>query len=175
MAFSNIIMFFVMVTCATALNQHGVTNITSAATAAAALRPFAGDFAYALFALGIVATGLLAVPILAGSSAYAFAESFGWRRGLDMKFAEATAFYSIIVLSMLLGSLCMFLSIDPISLLFFAAVLNGLIAPIIIFYIVQVSAGLPRSRNSKMQTITGYTLVVLMGCVGYFAVAGLLY
>ena len=128
MAFSNIVAFCIMLATAATLNASGVTDIQTSAQAAEALRPLAGDFTFLLFALGIIGTGLIAVPVLAGSAAYAVTESFEWRRGLDFKLLEAREFYAIIALATLGGVALDFSPIDPIRALFWSAVVNGVIA-----------------------------------------------
>lgn len=128
MAFSNLISFFIILTTAMTLNTAGVTGIETSAQAAEALRPIAGDFAFLLFSLGIIGTGLLALPVLAGSAAYAIGELNGWRIGLEQTPQNAKAFYGIIVLAMALGLLMLLLPLDPIRALFWSAVLNGVIA-----------------------------------------------
>jgi Mn2+/Fe2+ NRAMP family transporter len=128
MIFSNAIAFFIMLTAAVTLHTAGVTNIQSSAQAAEALRPIAGDFAFLLFAAGIIGTGLLAVPVLAGSAAYAVAEANEWPIGHGLQPADAKGFYSIITLATALGVALGFTPIDPIKALFWSAVLNGVIA-----------------------------------------------
>ena len=128
MGFSNLIAFFIMLTAAVTLHQHGVKDIQTSAQAAEALRPIAGEYAFLLFSAGIVGTGLLAVPVLAGSAAYAVAESFKWRIGLGRKLLEARGFYMILIVATLLGVMLNFTSIDPIKALFWSAVINGVIA-----------------------------------------------
>ncbi len=128
MGFSNLVAFFIILSAAATLHQAGITDIQTSAQAAEALRPLAGDFAFLLFSLGIIGTGMLAVPVLAGSAAYAVVESFDWRSGLDKKLHEAKEFYAIIVLATLGGVLLNFTSIDPIKALFWSAVINGVIA-----------------------------------------------
>lgn len=128
MGFSNLIAFFIMLTAAVTLNFHGVTHIQTAAEAAEALRPVAGEFAFLLFSMGIIGTGLLSLPVLAGSAAYAVAESFNWRIGLERKLVEARGFYMILTIATLLGVILNFTSIDPIDALFWSAVINGVIA-----------------------------------------------
>jgi NRAMP (natural resistance-associated macrophage protein)-like metal ion transporter len=128
MAASNLIAIAIMIATAATLHQAGVTHIETAAQAAQALRPVAGDFAFALFALGIIGTGLLAVPVLAGSVAYAVGETRGWRTGLDNMPAQARGFYAVIALSVLLGIGIDFSPLDPFRALYWSAVLNGLIA-----------------------------------------------
>ena len=129
MGFSHITALFIIIATAATLHAHGITQVTSAAQAAEALRPIAGQFAFALFAVGIIGTGLLAVPVLAGSAAYAVSETFNWTEGLDRKPREAKAFYSVIALATLGGVALNFIGIDPMSALYWAAVVNGLLAP----------------------------------------------
>jgi NRAMP (natural resistance-associated macrophage protein)-like metal ion transporter len=128
MGFSNLIAFFIILTAAVTLHLHGVTDIETSAQAAEALRPIAGEYAFLLFSAGIVGTGLLAVPVLAGSAAYAVAESFKWPIGLGRKLLEARGFYMILTIATLLGVMLNFTSIDPIKALFWSAVINGVIA-----------------------------------------------
>ena len=128
MGFSNLVAFFIVLSAAATLHQAGITDIQTSAQAAEALRPLAGDFAFLLFSLGIIGTGMLAVPVLAGSAAYAVVESFDWRSGLDKNLHEAKEFYAIITLATLGGVLLNFTSIDPIKALFWSAVINGVIA-----------------------------------------------
>ena len=128
MGFSNLVAFFIILSAAATLHQAGITDIQTSAQAAEALRPLAGDFAFLLFSLGIIGTGMLAVPVLAGSAAYAVVESFEWRSGLDKKLHEAKEFYAIIAMATVGGVLLNFTSIDPIKALFWSAVINGVIA-----------------------------------------------
>ncbi len=128
MALSNIVGFFIIVTTAATLHAHGIDKIGTAAQAAEALRPFAGPAAFLLFSLGIVGTGLLAIPALAGSAAYAFAETFGWRGSLSLRPQRAPAFYLIIGSATLAGALGALTPIDPITMLVWSAVLNGIVA-----------------------------------------------
>ena len=157
MAVCSVIAFFIVLTTSVTLHVNGVTDIKDAAQAAQALRPIAGDLAFVLFSLGIIGTGLLAVPVLAGSAAYAIAESFGWPMGLDRKLGQAPGFYAIIAAATLGGVALSFSDIDPIKALFWSAVLNGLVAvPIMIV------AMLLASRRSVMGRFTiGWTLKVL--------------
>ena len=128
MGFSNLVAFFIMLTAVVTLHLHGTTDIQTSAQAAQALRPLAGDFAFALFSAGIIGTGLLAVPILAGSAAYAVAEAFKWPIGLGLQFVQARGFYAIVIVATILGVALNFTSIDPIKALFWSAVINGVIA-----------------------------------------------
>jgi Mn2+/Fe2+ NRAMP family transporter len=129
MAFSNLTAIVIVIATAATLHKAGITQIDSAVEAASALRPLAGELAFALFALGIVSTGLLAVPVLAGSAAYAVAEMFGWREGLNQRPREAKAFYAVIAVATLAGVAMSFLAINPMKALYWAAVVNGLLAP----------------------------------------------
>ncbi len=164
MFLSNLVMFFIIVTCAAVLFPQGMA-IESAEQAALALRPLAGEQAYILFALGIIGTGLLAVPVLAGSAAYALAESFSWRSGLSRGLSHAHAFYGVIIFAMLLGMLINFIGINPIQALVYSAVLNGIVAPIILYFIVKLSGDkvlMGRWVNRKGLSWFGYGIVALM-------------
>jgi NRAMP (natural resistance-associated macrophage protein)-like metal ion transporter len=143
MGFSNIIALFIIVAAAATLNANGVTNIQTSAQAAEALRPIAGPFTFALFALGIVSTGMLAVPVLAGAVAYAASETFGWTEGLDRTFNEARAFYATIALATLGGVLLNFAPIDAVKALYWSAVLNGVLAAPLMA-VIMVLASNPR-------------------------------
>ena len=140
MGFSNLIAFFIMLTAAATLHAHGVTNIRNSAEAAQALRPIAGEFAFVLFACGIVGTGLLAVPILAGSAAYAVAEAFGWRIGLGLKLWTGRGFYTILTGATLLGVALNFTPVDPVKALFWSAVINAVTAVPIMVVIMLMAA-----------------------------------
>ena len=128
MMFSNAVAFFIMLTAAVTLNLHGITDIQSSEQAAEALRPIGGEFAFALFAAGIMGTGMLAVPILAGSAAYAVAESFRWPIGLGLQFAEARGFYAIVTVATLVGVALNFTSLSAVRALIWSAVINGVIS-----------------------------------------------
>lgn len=140
MGFSNLVAFFIMLTSAATLNAHGVTGIATSSQAAEALRPIAGDFAFLLFSMGIIGTGLLSIPVLAGSAAYAMAGAFKWESSLEDKPAMAPRFYGIIVLSTLIGVALGFTALDPIKALYWSAVLNGVISvPIMAVMMLMVS------------------------------------
>ncbi len=128
MGFSNLVAFFIILSTAATLHVAGITNIETSAQAAEALRPIAGNVTFLIFSLGIIGTGMLAVPVLAGSAAYAAAECFDWRKGLDKKLIEAKEFYAIIIVATIAGLLLDFTAIDPIKALFWSAVINGVIA-----------------------------------------------
>jgi NRAMP (natural resistance-associated macrophage protein)-like metal ion transporter len=166
MAYSNVIAFFVILATAVTLNAHGVTNIQTASQAAVALKPIAGEFASALFAVAIVGTGLLAIPTLAGSAAYALSEAMGWREGLELKFSEARGFYIIIGVAILGGVVVSYSPLDPIKALFWSAVVNGVVAvPLMAIIMLLVS------RKSLMgvfvatpwQRIGGWAATAVMG------------
>lgn len=173
MFISNLVMFFIIAVCAATLYANGITNITTAEDAAIALRPFAGDFAYILFALGILGTGLLAIPVLAGSASYAISEAFGWKTGLYRKFKQASSFYGVIIVAMVLGITLNFIGIDPIKALIYAAVLNGIISPFMIFFIVRLSGDkrvMGDFRNKRTGNILGWVTFVLISLVGAGAI-----
>lgn len=177
MFFSNLVMFFIILTCATVLYKNGVTNIQSAADAALALKPLAGNYAGLLFALGIIGTGLLAVPVLAGSAAYALAESFGWKQGLYRKLKKAYAFYGIIIITMALGATLNFFGFNPIKILIYSAVVNGLVAPVVLVLIVSISSNkriMGQWVNSKKIESLGWILSVLMIIAGVAAIASII-
>ena len=142
MVFSNGIAFFVIVLGAVVLNAAGVTNVESAAQAAEALRPLAGPWAFAFFAGGIISTGLLAVPVLASSAAYAVAEAFGWEEGLERQWFEARGFYAIIAIATLVGTLLIYTPVNPMKALYWSAVINGVVA-------VPIMIGLMRLTTRK--------------------------
>jgi Mn2+/Fe2+ NRAMP family transporter len=150
--FSNMVMFFIILTTAITLNRHGITHIETTRQAAEALRPLAGKFAATLFTVGIVGVGFLAIPTLAGSTAYAFAETLGWRQGLDKDLKQARAFYALILLSTGLGVGLNFVGINPVKALYWTAVINGLLAPFLLVAILIVASdrklmqGQPSSR-----------------------------
>lgn len=169
MLFSNAVMFFIITTCAATLNPHGISEITSAAQAAQALEPLAGRNATLLFALGIIGTGLLSIPILAGSASYAIAESFGWRQGLGKRIKQAYAFYGVIILSLIFGLIINFLGFDPIRALIYSAIINGIVSPIILIQILLLSNNekvMGKYKNSKLITSVGWLAVAIMITVG---------
>jgi len=150
--FSNMVMFFIILTTAITLNRHGLTHIETTRQAAEALRPLAGNFAAVLFTAGIVGVGFLAIPTLAGSAAYAFAETLGWHQGLNKKIGQARAFYLLILLSTGMGVGLDFVGINPVKALYWTAVINGLLAPFLLVAILMVASdkklmqGQPSSR-----------------------------
>ncbi len=174
MAASNLVALFIMLTTAATLNAHGVTDIETSADAAKALRPIAGEFAFAVFALGIVGTGLLAVPVLAGSAAYALGEAFKWRVGLAERPGRAAAFYWAIAAAVLVGALLNFSPLDPIKALFWSAVLNGVAAvPIMAMIMLMASQRSVMGEfalNSWLKALGWIaTAVMTAAAVGMFA------
>jgi NRAMP (natural resistance-associated macrophage protein)-like metal ion transporter len=158
MAFSNLVALAIIMAAAATHNRHGITRIGSAADAAQALRPVAGQFAFALFAIGIVGTGFLAVPVLAGSAAFAVAEIFGWKEGLEYQPQQAAGFYSIIVAATFIGVLIDWSPVDPMRALFWSAVLNGVAAvPLMIAMMVVVS------RREVMGRFTAARPLLVLG------------
>jgi NRAMP (natural resistance-associated macrophage protein)-like metal ion transporter len=137
--FSNLIMFFIMLCCAMTLHKNGTTNVESARDAAEALRPAAGLYATGLYTLGIIGVGFLAIPTLAGSAAYAFAETFRWRQGLDEKYGRAREFYGVVIISTLAGIALDFTGINPVKALFLTSVLNGILAPFLMLGLLVVA------------------------------------
>ena len=173
--FSNMVMFFIILTTAITLNKHGITKIETTRQAAEALRPFAGKFATTLFTLGIVGVGFLAIPTLAGSAAYAFAETLGWRQGLGKKLKQAHWFYALILISTGVGVALDFIGINPVKALYWTAVINGLLAPFILVAILIVASdkklmqGQPCSRlNWIVVAIT--TIAMFVAGVAMFVV-----
>jgi NRAMP (natural resistance-associated macrophage protein)-like metal ion transporter len=138
--FSNMVMFFIILTTALTLNRHGITHIETSRQAAEALRPFAGNFAAVLFTLGIIGVGFLAIPTLAGSAAYAFAETLGWRQGLNKKLKQARWFYALILTSTGMGVALDFVGVNPVKALYWTAVVNGLLAPFLLVGILVVAS-----------------------------------
>jgi NRAMP (natural resistance-associated macrophage protein)-like metal ion transporter len=137
--FSNLVMYFIILTAALTLHAHNDTNVESSRQVAEALKPLAGSFAATLYTIGLVGVGLLAIPILAGSSAYAFAETFAWKEGLDLPVTTARYFYAVIGASTLLGIAMVFVKINPVKALFWASTINGLLAPFLLIGVLLVS------------------------------------
>ena len=165
MFFSNVVMFFVIVTTASTLGASGIKNIETASQAAQALRPIAGNLAYLLFTAGIIGTGFLAVPILAGSASYAISEAFGWKTGLANRFSQAKPFYFVIALAIVVGFVVQFLPIKPFQLLYYTAVLNGICAPILLILIMKISGNkqiMGERTNSSISSIMGWLITFIM-------------
>jgi NRAMP (natural resistance-associated macrophage protein)-like metal ion transporter len=158
--FSNMVMFFIILTTAITLNRHGLVNIETSRQAAEALRPFAGNFAATLFTLGIVGVGFLAIPTLAGSAAYAFAETLGWRQGLNKKLRQARWFYALILVSTAAGVALDFIGINPVKALYWTAVINGLLAPFLLIAILIV-AGNKKLMQGQPSSRVGWIVVAI--------------
>jgi NRAMP (natural resistance-associated macrophage protein)-like metal ion transporter len=172
MAFSQIVMWFIIMTTAGTLHVHGITDIATADQAAKALEPLvktfphSGELAKIIFAFGVIGVGLLAIPVLAGSSAYALSEQFGWKQGLSKKFRQAKGFYLIIAASTVIGLWINFANIDPIKALIYAAVINGVIAVPLLVLIVKIGNDkkiLEGRTTGKISNIIGWITVVVMG------------
>ena len=158
--FSNMVMFFIILTTAITLNRHGITNIETSRQAAEALRPFAGNFATTVFTLGIVGVGFLAIPTLAGSAAYAFAETLGWRQGLNKRLRQARWFYALILVSTGVGVALDFIGINPVKALYWTAVVNGLLAPFLMVAILIVAAD-KKLMQGQPSSRLGWTVVAI--------------
>ena len=158
--FSNTVMFFIILTTAVTLNRHGITNIETSRQAAEALRPFAGDFATTVFTLGIVGVGFLAIPTLAGSAAYAFAETLGWRQGLNKRLRQARWFYALILVSTGVGVALDFIGVNPVKALYWTAVINGLLAPFLMVAILTVAAD-KKLMQGQPSSRLGWTVVAI--------------
>jgi Mn2+/Fe2+ NRAMP family transporter len=160
-------MYFIILTTALVLNRHGIKDIETSKQAAEALRPVAGTLAYLLYTIGILGVGFLAIPTLAGSAAYAFAETFSWKEGLDESFRGARAFYSVLIFSMLLGIAMDFLNINPVKALFWTAIINGVLAPFLLVGVLVVASdrklmqGQPSSWLSRIAV--GIITIVMFG------------
>ena len=171
MLLSNIVMFFIIAACGAILFPQGITNIETAADAAEALRPFAGEASYWLFAIGIIGTGLLAIPVLAGAASYGLSEAFGWREGLYRNLHQAKGFYGVLI-----GLLINFTGIDPIKALIYAAVINGIVAAPILALIVLLSGNghiMGEWKNRRWLTGVGWGVVGVMALAGGAAILAL--
>jgi NRAMP (natural resistance-associated macrophage protein)-like metal ion transporter len=165
MIFSGLVMFFIILTTGTVLFQGGIHKIDTVEQAAMALKPLAGNLAYLLFAVGVIGTGLIAIPVLCGSLSYIFTETFGWEQGLDKKFHEAKAFYVIIGISLLLGLCLNYIGISPIDALIYTAILYGLTAPVLIAIILHISNNkkiMGKHVNGRWSNILGFTALLIM-------------
>lgn len=165
MTFSGLIMYFIILTTGTVLFQAGVTKIDTVEQAAMALKPLAGNSAYLLFAIGVIATGLIAIPVLSGALSYMFTETFGWEQGLDKKFHEAKGFYIIIAISLLLGLGLNYIGVSPINALIYTAILYGMTAPILIALILLISNNIKimgRHTNTITANVLGIIALLIM-------------
>lgn len=165
MFFSNLVMFFIIITAGSTLYRNGIHTINTADQAASALRPIAGDAAFLLFAAGIIGTGLLAVPVLSGSASYALSEAFGWRAGLYQKVKKAHGFYGVITIATLVGLLVNFTPIEPFRMLYYTAVINGIAAPPLMILIILISNNskiMGNHTNSRFSNIAGWIIAAIM-------------
>ena len=165
MLLSNLVMFFIILTTGSVLYNAGVRQIDTVDQAAKALEPLAGKLTYLVFAIGVLGTGLLAIPVLAGSQSYMLAETFGWEAGLDKKFPQAKAFYISIIISLLVGLSLDFLGISPIKALIFTAIAYGLTAPILIAIILHIGNNkkiMNTNTNSTISNVLGFITLAIM-------------
>jgi Mn2+/Fe2+ NRAMP family transporter len=171
--FSNAVMFFIIVTTALTLHRHGITKIETSRQAAEALRPLAGPGCFLLYTAGLIGVGLLAIPTLSGSAAYALAETFGWRQGLDEKIDKARAFYAVVLLSTAVGIAIDFTNLNPVRALYWSAVINGLLAPFLLVGVLLVACdttimqGQPSSLLGRV-TVGLTTLFMFAAGIGMF-------
>lgn len=165
MLLTNIVFFFIILTSGTVLFNAGIHNIETVEQAASALKPLAGNMAYALFSLGVIGTGLLAIPVLAGASSYMMAEVFDWEEGLNKKFHEAKGFYITIIISLLIGLFIQFFGVSPIKALIYSAVLYGITAPVLIAIILHICNNktiMGRYTNNRLSNTLGFSTLILM-------------
>jgi len=173
MLFSNVIMFFIILTSGTVLFNAGIHKIETVEQAAIALKPLAGDSAYLLFAIGIIGTGLLAIPVLCGCLSYIVTETFGWEKGLNKKFHQAKAFYSITIISLILGLMMNYVGISPIQALLLSAILYGITAPVLILIILHIGNNkivMGEFTNSKKSNFLGFTAFFIMTIAAVFLI-----
>ena len=165
MAISGLVMYFIILTTGSVLFPAGVTQIDTVEQAALALKPLAGDMTYLLFAIGVIGTGLIAIPVLSGSLSYIFTETFGWEQGLDKKFHEARGFYVIIAISLLVGLSINYIGLSPIKALIYTAILYGLTAPVLIGIILHISNNksvMGEFVNDRKTNLVGFAALIIM-------------
>lgn len=165
MTVSGFVMYFIILTTGTVLYNSGIHQIDTVEQAAMALKPIAGNLAYLLFAIGVIGTGLIAIPVLSGSISYIFSETFGWEQGLDKKFHEAKGFYVIIAISLILGLSMNYIGISPIQSLIYTAILYGLTAPVLIAIILHISNNkkiMGANVNGKLSNFLGFSALIIM-------------
>ena len=173
MLFSNIVMYFIILTASSVLFNGGVHQINTVQDAATALKPLAGNSAYLLFAIGIIGTGLLAIPVLSGSLSYVFSETFGWKEGLDKKFNEARLFYVVIAISLLVGLAINYTGISAIKALIYTAILYGLTAPFLIAVILHIGNNkkiMKQYTNNKLSNVLGFSTLIIMTVAAAFLI-----
>jgi NRAMP (natural resistance-associated macrophage protein)-like metal ion transporter len=165
MFFSNLVMYFIILATGSVLFREGITNITTVQEAASALKPLAGKSAYLLFAIGVIGTGLLAIPVLAGSVSYMIAETFGWKEGLNTTWRQSKGFYLILAISILIGFAINLLGIDPIKALIFTAIAYGVTAPLLIAIIMHICNNkkiMGEFTNKPLSNILGWITLIVM-------------
>jgi len=165
MLFSNLVMFFIILTTGSVLFNANIHQIDTVEQAAKALKPLAGNAAYLLFAVGIIGTGFLAIPVLSGSLSYIVTESFGWKEGLDKRFHNAKAFYIIVAISLILGLSLNYIGISPVKALIYSAILYGLTAPVLIAIVLHISNNkkiMGKNVNGKLSNFLGFISLILM-------------
>jgi NRAMP (natural resistance-associated macrophage protein)-like metal ion transporter len=165
MFLSNMVMFFMILTTGSVLFTHGIKQIDTVEQAAKALEPLAGKLTYLIFTLGVLGTGMLAIPVLAGSQSYMLAETFGWEAGLDKKFTQAKSFYVSIIISLIVGLSLDFFGVSPIKALIFTAIAYGLTAPVMIAAILHIGNNkkiMKEHTNSKLSNFLGFTTLLIM-------------
>lgn len=171
MLLSNLVMFFIIATAASTLHVNNITEVATATDAAKALQPLAGNLAYVLFAAGIIGSGFLAIPILAGSASYALAEAVGWRAGLYQKFSRAHGFYGVIALATVMGIAVNFTSIKPFQMLYYTAILNGVVAPFLMIMILIICNNkkiMGNYTNSLFSNVMGIIITAIMAFSALF-------
>lgn len=172
MFFSNLIMFFIILTTGTVLHYGGITEVNSVEDAAKALEPLAGKLSHLLFSLGVIGTGFLAVPVLCGSLSYMLSEAFGWNASLDKKYYEAKSFYMVVVMSLLIGLGINYIGVNPIQALIYTAVLYGITAPFLIGIVLHISNNkkiMGPFTNSRISNILGFaTLIIMLAAIVTF-------
>ena len=171
--FSNLVFFFIVLTTALTLHRHGMTRIETSRQVAEALRPLAGRFAELLYTVGLIGVGLLAIPTLSGSAAYAFAETFGWRQGLDRKLRNARYFYGVVILSTAAGIALDFFDVNPVQALYWTAIVNGLLAPFLLVGILVIACDRACMQNQPSswlgRVVVAFTALLMFGAaVGMF-------
>jgi Mn2+/Fe2+ NRAMP family transporter len=165
MLLSNLVMFFIILATGTALFGHGISQIDTVEQAAKALQPVAGDASYLVFTVGVIGTGLLAIPVLSGSLSYIVSETFGWKGDLDKKFFQAKPFYIVIIISLLLGLMINYWGLSPIKALFYTAILYGLTSPLLIGIVLHIANNkkiMKAHVNSKLSNVLGFATLVVM-------------
>lgn len=165
MFFSNFVMFFIILTGGAVLHKNGLTEVTNVKEAAEALRPIAGDFAYLLFTFGVIGTGLLSIPVLAGACSYVLSETFGWEQGMNRKFKEAKGFYVTLIAAVVIGLMLNFAKIDPVQALILTAIIYGVVSPILIYVILKITNSkkiMGEYTNSKLSNFFGIACLVIM-------------